>query len=81
MAIEEAAEDRAVSDNPAADRALYYREMAAKARARAKAMMDYDACRTMLEVAALWETMAKVAALWETMAKSAERHPRDQATS
>ena len=48
-----------MSDNPAADRAVYYREMAAKARAKAEAMMDYEARRTMFEVAALWETMAK----------------------
>jgi hypothetical protein len=55
----EAAKVQAVSDNPAADRAVYYREMAAKARARAEAMMDYEARRAMLEVAELWETMAK----------------------
>jgi hypothetical protein len=33
--------------------------MAAKARAKAEAMMDYEARRTMLEVAELWDTMAK----------------------
>ena len=71
MAIEEAARDRAVSDNPAADRAVYYRKMAANARAKAEAMMDYEARRTMLEVAALWDTMAA----------NAERNARDQATS
>jgi hypothetical protein len=71
VAIEEVAKDRAVSDNPAADRAVYYREMAAKARARAEAMVDYEARRTMLEVAALWDTMAK----------NAERNARDQAAS
>ena len=56
-----------MSDNPAADRAVYYREMAAKARAKAEAMTDYEARRTMFEVAALWETMAK----------NAERNARD----
>jgi hypothetical protein len=50
-----------VSDNPAADRAFYYREMAARARAKAEAMADYEGRRTMLEVAALWDTMAKTA--------------------
>jgi len=45
--------------------------MAAKARTKAEAMMDYEARRTMLEVAALWDTMAK----------NAERNARDQATS
>jgi hypothetical protein len=69
--MEEVAKDRAVSDNPAADRVVYYREMAALARAKAEAMMDYEARRTMLEVAALWDTMAK----------NAERNSRDQATS
>jgi hypothetical protein len=53
------AKGRAVSDNPAADRVVYYREMAAKARAKAEAMTDYEARRTMLEVAELWDTMAK----------------------
>jgi hypothetical protein len=48
-----------VSDNPAADRAAYYREMAAQARAKAEAMTDFEARHTMLEVAAMWETMAK----------------------
>jgi hypothetical protein len=45
--------------------------MAAKARARAEAMMDYEARRTMLDVAALGDTMAK----------NAERNARDRAAS
>jgi hypothetical protein len=57
-------------DNPAADRAVFCPEMAAKARAKAEAMMDYEARRTMLEVAALWDTMAK----------NAERNARDRTT-
>jgi hypothetical protein len=67
VAIEEAAKDRAVSDNPAADRAIYYRQMAALARAKADAMIDYQARCTMLEVAALWDAMAE----------NAERSARD----
>jgi hypothetical protein len=35
--------------------------MAARARAKAEAMADYEGRRTMLEVAALWDTMAKTA--------------------
>jgi hypothetical protein len=48
-----------VSDNPAADRAAYYRQMAAQARAKAETMTDFEARQMMLEVAALWDTMAR----------------------
>jgi hypothetical protein len=48
-----------VSDNPAADQAAYCRERAAEARARAEAITDFAARRTMLDVAAKWEEMAK----------------------
>jgi hypothetical protein len=50
-----------VKDNPAKDRAAYYRERAAEARAKAEAMTDYEARETMLQVAAMWEGMAKSA--------------------
>jgi hypothetical protein len=53
-----------VTDEPIRDRAAYYRERAAEARAKAEAMTDYEARQTMLQVAAMWEGMAK----------SAERH-------
>jgi hypothetical protein len=46
------------------DRAAYYRERAAEARAKAETMAD-DAAR---------ETMLQVAVMWENMAASAERH-------
>jgi hypothetical protein len=55
----EADKGMVVSDNSAADRAAYYRQRAAEARAKAEAMTDYAARRTMLEVAAMWEAMAK----------------------
>jgi hypothetical protein len=51
-----------VADNSAADRAQYYRQRAAEARAKAEAMTDYAARQTMLQVAAMWELMAKGAA-------------------
>ena len=50
---------RAVPDNPSKERAAFYRERAAEARARAEAMTDYAARRAMLEAAAMWELMAK----------------------
>ena len=50
-----------VSDNTAKERAVFYRERAAEARARAEAITDYAARRTMLEVAEMWELMAKQA--------------------
>ena len=46
------------------DRAAYYRERAAEARAKAETMADYAAR----------ETMLRVAAMWENLAASAERH-------
>ena len=53
-----------MTDQPIKDRAAYYRERAAEARAKAEAMTDYDARTTMLQVAVMWENMAA----------SAERH-------
>ena len=53
-----------MTDEPMMDRAAYYRERAAEARAKAEAMTDYEARTTMLQVAAMWESMAR----------SAERH-------
>jgi len=50
-----------VSDNTSKERAVYYRERAAEARATAEAMTDHAARRTMLEVAELWEQMARQA--------------------
>jgi hypothetical protein len=50
-----------VSDNTSKDRAVFYRERAAEARAKAEAMTDYAARRTMLEVAEMWELMARQA--------------------
>ena len=48
-------------DEPIKDRAAYYRERAAEARAKAEAMTDYEARQTMLQVAAMWEGLAKSA--------------------
>lgn len=48
-----------MSDNTSRERAVFYRERAAEARAKAEAMTDYAARRTMLEVAELWEMMAR----------------------
>ena len=42
-------------------RAAYYRRMADEARARAEAMKDFAARRTMLEVAKLWDDLATAA--------------------
>lgn len=50
-----------VPDNPSKERAAYCRERAAELRAKAEAMTDYAARRTMLEAAAMWELMAKQA--------------------
>ena len=48
-----------MSDNTSRERAVFYRKRAAEARAKAEAMTDYAARRTMLEVAELWEMMAR----------------------
>jgi len=50
-----------VSDNTPRERAVFYRERVAEARAKADAMTDYAARRTMREVAAMWELIAKQA--------------------
>lgn len=50
-----------MSDNTPRERAVFYRERVAEARAKADAMTDYAARRTMREVAAMWELIAKQA--------------------
>ena len=50
-----------MSDNTSKERAVFYRERAAEARATAEAMTDHAARRTMLEVAEMWELMAQQA--------------------
>jgi hypothetical protein len=50
-----------VPDNPSKERAAFYRERAAEARADAETMTDYVAPRSVLQVAAMWELMAKQA--------------------
>ena len=47
-----------MADDEASKRAAYYREMAARARAKAETVTDLEARRTMQEVAMLWEQMA-----------------------
>ena len=42
-------------------RAAYYRERAAEAREKAKVARDYEARRTMLQVAGIWDFMAETA--------------------
>jgi hypothetical protein len=42
-------------------RAGYYRERAAEARVKAEAPRDYEARRTMLQVAGIWDFMAETA--------------------
>jgi hypothetical protein len=50
-----------VPNDASKERATFYRERAAEALAKAEAMTDYAARRTMLESAAMWEYMAKQA--------------------
>ena len=45
----------------ATKRAAYYRERAADARVKAEAARDYEARRTMLQVAGIWDYMAETA--------------------
>jgi hypothetical protein len=47
-----------MADDEAMKRAAYYRHMAAQARAKAEALKDFAARKTMLEVARLWDGMA-----------------------
>jgi hypothetical protein len=42
-------------------RAEFYEQKAAEARAKADGMKDFEARRTMLLVASLWEAMARAA--------------------
>jgi len=42
-------------------RAAYYRERAAEARVKAEVARDYEARRTMLQVAGIWDFMAETA--------------------
>jgi len=50
-----------MTDQPSKDRAAYYRERAAEARAKAETMTDDEARQTMLQVAAMWNLMAATA--------------------
>ena len=47
--------------NGAADRAAYYRERAAEARAKAENARDVEARRIMQQVAGIWDYMADLA--------------------
>ena len=48
-----------MSDGAPKDRAAYFRERAAEARAMAEKMSDYGARKTMMEAADLWDGMAR----------------------
>jgi hypothetical protein len=50
-----------MTNEEAKKRAAYYRVRAADARAKAEAMTDFGARRTMVEVARLWDRMAATA--------------------
>jgi hypothetical protein len=43
------------------DQAAFYRAEAAKARAKAEALADYQARQLMLQSATTWDTMAEIA--------------------
>ena len=52
---------RGSGPDEAMKRAGYYRERAAEARVKAEAASDFEARRTMLQVAGIWDFMADIA--------------------